>query len=117
MMLASILAGASADPTSITETMLRDTGLFVGTELLNMRAQSLQGRDLHMQVLEELSQSFDDEVKPMVIELQGVQHRLTGTAEAQYAELRSVLRKLVLSERGLSIDDAEGGNLDQAPAR
>lgn len=79
VMVASILAGASADPGSFSQTALRDTGLMVGTELLNMRAETLRGRDLHASVLEELSQSFDDEVKPMVVELEGVQHRLTGT--------------------------------------
>lgn len=114
VMLASILYGAGADPASFSETVLRDTGVIVGTELLNMRAETLRGRDLHAQALEELSQSFDDEVEPMVIELEGVEHRLTGTAEAQYAELRAMLRRLLITERGASLDDAGDGDPDAA---
>ncbi len=47
-----------------------------------------------------LSSSFDDEVKPMVVDIEGTQHRFTGTAEAQYEEWRELLRQLYLSETG-----------------
>ena len=114
VMVASILYGAGADPASFTETVVRDGAFLAGTELLNMRAQSLQGKAVHSEALEELSQSFDDEVKPMIIELEGVQHRLTGTAEAQYAELRELFRRQLAAERGVSLDDVRDGDIDSA---
>ena len=40
-----------------------------------------QEKRLHTDTLEELSSSFDDDIEPMVVEIQGTQHRLTGTAE------------------------------------
>ena len=56
--------------------------------------------------MEELSTSFDDEVKPMVVEIEGTQHRLTGTADAQYEEWRNLLLELYLAETGFVPDVA-----------
>jgi hypothetical protein len=50
--------------------------------------------------MEELSTSFDDEVKPMVVEIEGTQHRLTGTADAQYDEWKDLLLELYSAETG-----------------
>lgn len=112
MMVASILYGGGGDPMSFSESVLRDSALLVGVELLNMRATSLEGKAMHAAALEELSLSFDDEVKPMVIELEGVQHRLVGTAEAQYAELRDLLRRLLAAERGAAVDPQSGTSIE-----
>lgn len=105
-MLVSILygGGSGAEAASFSETLLRDSTFLIGTELLSMRADALRGREMSSKVLEELSQSFDDEIKPMVVELDGVQHRLTGTAEAQFEELRHLLRRDFLRERGFPRD-------------
>ena len=59
-----------------------------------------QEKRIHTETLEELSSSFDGDIEPMVIEVQGTQHRLTGTAEAQYDEWRSLLRQVFISESG-----------------
>src|SRR5690606_15939891 len=48
---------------------------------------------------------FDDEVQPLVVEVQGTEHRLTGTAEAQYHEWRDLLRRLFVSETGFAAED------------
>ena len=55
---------------------------------------------LHTQSLEELSLSFDDEVMPMVVNIEGTQHRLTGTADAQYLEWKDILLDLYRTETG-----------------
>jgi hypothetical protein len=41
----------------------------------------------------------------MVVEIQGTQHRLTGTANAQYDEWRSLLRQVFISESGFVPED------------
>jgi hypothetical protein len=66
-----------------------------------------QERRLYTQSLRELSESFEDDVKPLVVEIQGTQHRLTGTADAQYEEWQGLLRDLFISETGFTPDDIE----------
>ena len=36
----------------------------------------------------------------MILEIQGTQHRLTGTADAQYEEWRQLLRQIFIAESG-----------------
>ncbi|HEX6998343.1 MAG TPA: hypothetical protein VF322_09365 [Gammaproteobacteria bacterium] len=82
---------------------LRNGMLSVGAELLSMGAATVREKDLHAAALEELSASFDDEIAPLTVDIAGVQHRLTGTAELQYAELRELLRLLFAEETGLEL--------------
>ena len=37
----------------------------------------------------------------MVVEIDGIQHRLTGTARAQYEDWRGLLRRIFKEETGL----------------
>jgi hypothetical protein len=41
----------------------------------------------------------------MVVEIQGTQHRLTGTADAQYEEWRQLLRQIFIRESGFVPED------------
>ncbi len=41
----------------------------------------------------------------MVVEIQGTQHRLTGTADAQYDEWRDLLRQMFITEGGFVPED------------
>src|SRR5690606_5311203 len=41
----------------------------------------------------------------LVVEIQGTEHRLTGTAEAQYHEWRDLLKRLFVSETGFAAED------------
>ena len=56
---------------------------------------------VHTEALEEYSESFDAEVKPITIEIDGIQRRLTGTATAQYEDWRELLRQIFTEETGL----------------
>ena len=47
---------------------------------------------VHADALKELTQSFQAEVAPQVVEVEGHTLRLTGTAEDQYREWRKLLR-------------------------
>jgi hypothetical protein len=64
-----------------------------------------QEKKLHSDSLEELSGSFNDEIKPVIVEVQGTEHRLVGTADAQYQEWRDLLRQIFQSESGIAADD------------
>ena len=55
---------------------------------------------VHADALKELTQSFQSEVAPQVVEVEGHTLRLTGTAEDQYREWRKLLKQLYLEETG-----------------
>ena len=50
----------------------------------------------HAQALKELSESFQNEVAPQVVEVEGRALKLTGTAEEQYREWRELLHQMYL---------------------
>jgi hypothetical protein len=81
--------------------------MYVGMDMIRTSAVRRQEKRLHTETLEELSESFNDEVEPMIVEIQGTQHRLTGTADAQYAEWRDVLQRLFINETGLMPEDLD----------
>ena len=97
--LASVVYGATNDG-SFNERVLRDALMYVGVDMIRTGRMRRQEKQLHTASLEELSASFDDEVKPMVVEREGTQHRFTGTADIQYEEWRELLRELYISETG-----------------
>jgi hypothetical protein len=55
---------------------------------------------VHADALKELTNSFQAEVAPQVVEVEGHTLRLTGTAEDQYREWRKLLKKLYEEETG-----------------
>ena len=77
----------------------------MGVDMIRASQVRRQEKRLHTQTLEELSEGFDDTVEPMVVEIQGTQHRLTGTADAQYEEWRQLLRQIFISESGFVPED------------
>jgi hypothetical protein len=57
---------------------------------------------IHRDAIEELGESFAAEARPLVVEVEGETHELTGSAEAQYAEWRTLLKRIYASETGLT---------------
>ena len=98
--VASIVYGTNSNNDGFSDRILRDAMMYIGMDMLKTSQVRRQEKKLHVDSLEELSSSFDDEIKPMVVEIQGTQHRLTGTAEAQYAEWRDLLRQTFVAEGG-----------------
>ncbi len=97
--VASVLYGANSDG-DFTSRILRDAMMYTGMDLIKTAAVRRDEKRLHSETLEELSASFDDEVKPMVVQIEGTQHRLTGTANAQYEEWKELLLALYTTETG-----------------
>lgn len=69
----------------------------------------------HAQALKELSESFQNEVAPQVVDVEGRTLKLTGTAEEQYREWRKLLYQMYLEENASSPEalPAEGAVLLQ----
>jgi hypothetical protein len=68
---------------------------------------------IHTDALKELSNSFEAEAAPLVVDVEGRTLRLTGTADQQYAEWRRLLHELYVEETGLTpatpVADGSGG--------
>jgi hypothetical protein len=103
--IASIVYGNNSDSGSFSDQMLQNALMYVGVDMIRASQVRKQEKQLHTQTLEELSEGFDDTVEPMVVEIQGTQHRLTGTADAQYDEWRQLLRQIFITESGFVPED------------
>jgi hypothetical protein len=55
----------------------------------------------HTESLKQLGDSFQSEVQPMVVDVEGRTLQLKGSAEEQYAEWRQLLKQLYENETGL----------------
>ena len=98
--LASVVYGVNSDG-DFADRVVRDSIMYMSMEMLQSGMLRRQEKQLHSSALEELSVGFDEEVKPMVVEIEGVQHRFTGTAEIQYEDWRELLRQIYFEETGL----------------
>ncbi len=58
---------------------------------------------MHSDSLRQLGDSFQAEVQPMVVEVEGRTLQLQGTAEEQFREWRQLLKELYENETGLSV--------------
>ena len=56
--------------------------------------------EIHEAAIEELSESFSGEMKPVVLEFEGKQYELTGSAEEQFQQWRELLRQIYYAETG-----------------
>ena len=60
--------------------------------------------EIHEAAIEELSESFSSEMKPVVLEFEGKQYELTGSAKEQFKTWRELLRQIYYAETGFEPD-------------
>jgi len=65
---------------------------------------------MHSDSLKQLGESFQAEVQPMVVEVEGRTLQLRGSAEEQYHEWRRLLRELYENETGLPVQMPAAAN-------
>jgi hypothetical protein len=102
--VASIVYGSNNND-NFSDRIIRDAMMYIGTDMLRTSQVRRQEKRLHSDTLEELSASFDSEVKPLVVAIQGTEHRLTGTADVQYQEWRDLLKQMFVTESGFVPED------------
>ena len=94
-----IMAGqetnSSAGSAAATAAVLG--GMYAFKSGLDKRAEV----KVHTESLKQLGESFQSEVQPMVIDVEGRTLELKGSAEQQYAEWRQLLRELYEDETGM----------------
>lgn len=94
-----IVAGAesSSSAASAAATAAVIGGMYAFKSGLDKRAEI----KIHTESLKQLGDSFQNEVQPMVVDVEGRTLQLKGSAEEQYAEWRQLLRALYENETGL----------------
>ena len=85
--------------TSVDNTA-RTVAVIGGVELLRAGFQTGKEAKIHATALAELGESFNSEIQPVVVEVQGETRRLQGSAETQYGEWRELLKEIYGTETG-----------------
>ncbi len=79
--------------------------ILVGGQVVIGGINVSQQAEIHAAAIEELSASFASEMRPTVIELEGKQYELTGTADEQYDRWKELLHRIYLEETGFGTAD------------
>jgi hypothetical protein len=106
-----IIAGSNSNSSaaSAASTAAVIGGMYAFKSGLDQRAEIRT----HTESLKQLGDSFQSEVQPMVVDVEGRTLQLKGSAEEQYAEWRMLLKQLYENETGLP---AAGGPAPAASA-
>jgi hypothetical protein len=83
-------------------SVLRDTLVLGGAYAIKSGFDKSSETGIHRDAIIELDQSFSSEARPMVVEVEGETHELTGSAEVQYARWRALLKRIYESETGFT---------------
>ena len=86
---------------SATGSVLRDTMVLGGVYAIKSGFDKDSETGIHRDAIEELGHSFASEAQPLVVEVDGRTHKLTGSAEEQYTRWRGLLRQIYTTETGL----------------
>ena len=82
--------------------VLRDVLVLGGAYAIKSGFDKSSETDIHRDAIIELDESFSSEAGPMVVEVEGEMHELTGSAEVQYAQWRALLKRIYAAETGLA---------------
>lgn len=91
-----------------------DSNLFTGALVLAGGQVFISGVNIskqariHRAAIEELGESFDSELKPVVLDLEGKSYELTGSAEEQYNRWKELLRRIYSAETGFDTQEPPG---------
>lgn len=99
---ALLIAGAIAAGSSNSGNVVAlQTGMvLIGGQVILDGFNISKEAEIHEAAIQELSQSFSGEMKPVVMEFEGKQYELTGSAEEQFQQWRGLLRKIYYAETG-----------------
>ena len=100
--IGAIAIEALGSPSTRASTgTLRDVMVLGGAVAIKQGMDINAQSPMHQAALEELGQSFSSEAKPMTVNVDGEVYKLTGSAEVQYQQWRTLMREIYASETGL----------------
>ena len=99
--IAAIAIEATGSPNTRAATgTLRDVMVLGGAYSIKRGMDINAQSTIHEEEISELGMSFSAEAEPLVIEVDGEVHKLSGSAEAQYTQWRGLMRDIYESETG-----------------
>ena len=100
LLVAGAIAAGSVD--SINTGALQTGMIIIGGQVIISGFNISKEAEIHEAAIQELSDSFSGEMKPIVMEFEGKQYELTGSAEEQFNQWRELLRKIYYAETGFT---------------
>jgi hypothetical protein len=103
-----IFGGLAADPGSSVGRAAADVAVIGGVMVGKAGFDTGKEAKIHRDALRELAASFDAEMAPVLVEVEGQTLRIEGSAEGQFAEWRKMLAQIFVTETGLPVDPDTG---------
>jgi hypothetical protein len=97
---AAIIGAIVYEGSGGSNSAITNTAILGGMEGIRSGFGLSTEADMHQDSIRELGESFDNEVEPLVIEVEGQTARLTGSAEEKYQEWRRLLHEIYAVETG-----------------
>ncbi len=95
---------------------LRDVMVIGGATAVKSGVDLGAQKKMHKEAIREMGESFQAEVSPMIVDIEGQTTELTGSAEEQFIKWRELLRQIYQSETGLPVPTIRGEELPQPEA-
>ena len=83
---------------------LQASMILVGGQVIVQGFNITKEAEIHSEAIKELSESFGSEMRPVVMEFEGEQYELTGSAEEQFKRWRELLEQIYILETGFDPD-------------
>ena len=104
LLIAGAFAAGSVDSVNLGGLQ---AGMFIiGGQVIISGFNVSKEAEIHEAAIQELSESFSSEMKPVVMEFEGKQYELTGSADEQFKQWRELLRKIYYAETGFEPEPA-----------
>ncbi|MFV1972178.1 MAG: hypothetical protein ACC648_00545 [Thiohalobacterales bacterium] len=97
----AIAIEASGNSSNAGGRVARDVLVLGGAYAIKTGFDKDSETEIHRDAIEELGESFASEAQPLVVEVEGETHKLTGSAEVQYTKWRGLLKQIYSLETGL----------------
>ena len=101
LLIAGAVAAGSQD--SNTGRVLAPAMVIIGGQVFISGWNVSKEAQIHAAAIEELSESFGAEMQPVVMEFEGKQYELTGSAEEQFKRWKELLHQIYLAETGFDL--------------
>ncbi len=98
LLIAGAIAAGSVDSDGMAA--VQASMIIIGSQVIINGWNVSKEAEIHEAAIQELSESFSSEMTPVVMEFEGRQYRLTGTAEEQFNQWRTILRTIYFAETG-----------------
>jgi hypothetical protein len=112
LLVAGAVAAGSSD--SSTARVLTPAMVIIGGQVFISGWNISKEAEIHSAAIQELSESFGDEMQPVTMEFEGKQYELTGSAEEQFKRWKELLRQIYFAETGFApTPSSEDYQIDQ----